>query len=109
MNPRGVTVTTRADGDVVLIVLDGEIDLSNAAFVEEQIAAAISNRTVTAALDLTLIRYIDSIGMRVLFAFASRLAASQIGCKFIAPSGSPARRVIEVSGLDAVVNVVESG
>jgi stage II sporulation protein AA (anti-sigma F factor antagonist) len=104
----GVTVTTRADGDVVLIVIAGEIDLSNAKYVEQEVAAAISNRTLTTAIDLTSVGYIDSVGLRVLFALTSRLETAQIGLKLIAPIGSPARRVIEIAGLDAIVEIVDT-
>jgi stage II sporulation protein AA (anti-sigma F factor antagonist) len=105
VNPRGVTVTARSDGDTVLIVIDGEIDLSNAAHVEGEITRAISNRTMSAAIDLTAVTYVDSIGMRVLFELATRLETSQIGLKLVAPVGTPARRVIEISGLGAVVDI----
>lgn len=105
MNAPGVTVTARSDGDTVLIVIVGEIDLSNAESVERHIADAITNRTMTAAVDLTDVAYVDSIGMRVLFALVSRLATAQIGLKLVAPIGSPARRVIEISGLDSVVDI----
>lgn len=105
MNPPGITVTARSDGDTVLIVIEGEIDLSNADHVEGEITAAISNRTMSAAIDLTAVTYVDSIGMRVLFELATRLETAQIGLKLVAPIGSPARRVIEISGLNAVVDI----
>jgi len=105
VNPPGITVTARSDGDTVLIVIEGEIDLSNADHVEGEITAAISNRTMSAAIDLTAVTYVDSIGMRVLFELATRLETAQIGLKLVAPIGSPARRVIEISGLNAVVDI----
>jgi anti-anti-sigma factor len=105
MNALGVTVAARSDGDIVLIVISGEIDLSNATYVENQIASAITNQTMRTAIDLTDVAYIDSIGMRVLFAIAARLETAQIGLKIVAPNGSPARRVIEIAGLDSIVDV----
>ena len=105
----GVTVTARADGDTVLIVLAEEIDLSNADSVERQIVDAISNQAMRVAIDLTDIGYIDSIGMRVLFALTTRLETAQIGLKLVSPIGSPARRVIEISGLDSIVEVEPRG
>jgi stage II sporulation protein AA (anti-sigma F factor antagonist) len=105
MTAPGVTVAARADGDMVLISISGEIDLSNADFVEGQITTAITNHTLQAAIDLTDVGYIDSIGMRVLFSLAIRLETSQIGFKLFAPIGSPARRVIEIAGLDSIVDI----
>lgn len=108
MTAAEVTVTSRADGDVVLIVIEGEIDLSNAESVEADLSEAIPNRTMTAAVDLSNVAYIDSIGMRVLFSLVTRLETAQIGIRFIAPLGSPARRIIQISGLDAVAQVDDS-
>jgi anti-anti-sigma factor len=108
MTAPGVTVSARADGNVVLIVISGEIDLSNATYVEAQIANAITNRTLKAAIDLTDVGYIDSIGMRVLFSLALRLEIAQIALKLVAPVGSPARRVIEIAGLDSIVTLEPS-
>jgi stage II sporulation protein AA (anti-sigma F factor antagonist) len=71
--------------------------------VEQQITGAISNRAMSAVVDLTNVTYVDSVGMRVLFALASRLETAQIALKLIAPIGSPSRRVIEISGLDSIV------
>ena len=105
MSALGVTVAARADGDTVLISISGEIDLSNADFVEERITTAITNHTMQAAIDLTDVAYIDSIGMRVLFALAVRLETSQIGLKLVAPIGCAARRVIEIAGLDSIVDI----
>ena len=105
MTVPGVTVSARADGDMVLVVISGEIDLANAEFVEQQLASAISNRTLKVDVDLTDVAYVDSIGMRVLFALALRLETAQIELRLLAPIGSPARRVIEISGLDSIVTV----
>ena len=103
MNTRGVTVAARSDGDAVFIAIAGEIDLSNAEFVEQQIVREITNHTMKASIDLTAVDYIDSIGMRVLFTIAIQMETTQIGLTVIAPIGSPARRVIEISGFDSIV------
>ncbi|MEY2449499.1 MAG: hypothetical protein QOH79_2975 [Acidimicrobiaceae bacterium] len=105
MSSIGVTITGGSDGGAVLIAVAGEIDLSNSEHVEQQIASFISNRTMHAVVDLTQVTYIDSIGMRVLFGLATSLQTAQIGLKLIAPIGSPARRLIEISGLDVIVDV----
>jgi stage II sporulation protein AA (anti-sigma F factor antagonist) len=109
MTPPGVTITARPDGDIVLVVVAGEIDLSNADYVEREIATAITNRTMQAAIDLSDVGYIDSVGMRVLYALAGRLETAQIKFKLVAPAGSPARRVIELSGLSSMVEVEPPG
>ena len=89
----------------VEIVLRGEIDLENAAGVGEMIQAAILNRTTAARIDLSDVSYIDSAGLHVLFELAARLPTLQITLELVAPPGTQARRVMELSGLTSVVTV----
>jgi anti-anti-sigma factor len=99
----GAQVNAVVDGDVVRISLVGEIDLSNADTVGSELVDAISNRASAVVLDLAGVRYLDSAGLRVLFLLVGRLDTLQIGLEVSAPIGSPARRVVELSGLAALV------
>jgi stage II sporulation protein AA (anti-sigma F factor antagonist) len=92
--------------DVVRIVLAGEIDMANAVEVEDQICEVITNQVTEASIDLTEVTYLDSAGLRVLFGLAERLPTLQIALELVAPVESPSRRVLELSGLAAVVPVV---
>ena len=104
INPTAFVTATTED-DHVAIVITGDIDLSNADDVESDIAAAVPNRSTSASIDLSDVSYIDSIGMRVFFNLAARLRTAQIDLTVIAPLRSPARRIIEISGLGSVVAV----
>ena len=99
MNAR---VETRAEGASMQITLSGEIDLANAASVESELRAAISHQPKAVSVDLTELTYLDSAGIRILFAFASRLKPLRIILKLIVPLGSPTRRLIELSGLESL-------
>ncbi len=99
----GAQVNAALDGDVVRIALVGEIDMSNADTIESDLVDAISNRATAVVLDLAGVRYIDSAGLRVLFLLVGRLETLQIDLEVSAPIGSPARRVVELSGLAALV------
>jgi anti-anti-sigma factor len=99
----GAEVFAVLDGDVVRISLRGEVDLSNADLVQAELVDAISNRASAVVLDLAGVRYLDSAGLRVLFLLVGRLETLQIGLEVSAPIGSPARRVVELSGLAALV------
>jgi stage II sporulation protein AA (anti-sigma F factor antagonist) len=99
------TVRATADGTVTTITVAGEIDLANADQVERQIADCISNQATAATLDLTDVQYVDSVGIRMLFKLTMRLRTAQIEFHLVAPIGSPARRVLEVSGLTSLVDV----
>jgi anti-anti-sigma factor len=89
----------------LLIRLDGEIDLANAATVEMQLREVITNRTRSVSIDLSELDYLDSAGLRILFALVDRLELLQIALDVTVSAGSPARRAVELSGLGAVVAV----
>jgi len=98
-----VTITT--EGDHVTVSIAGEIDLSNADQVEDDVTSAISNHCTSASVDLTDVTYVDSVGMRLFFNLVAQLRTAQIELKIIAPPSSPARRIVDISGLNAVVTV----
>jgi len=98
-----VTITT--EGDHVTVSIAGEIDLSNADQVEDDVTSAISNHCTSASVDLTDVTYVDSVGMRLFFNLVAQLRTAQIELKIIAPQSSPARRIVDISGLNAVVTV----
>ncbi|EHR63419.1 STAS domain-containing protein [Saccharomonospora cyanea] len=98
-------VEVRSQEDTVEILLTGEIDLSNSDAVKEKIFGSIDNRLVAVTIDLGGLSYIDSAGLRILFALAERLRLLQTACTVIAPVGTPTRRVLEMSGMTAVAQV----
>jgi stage II sporulation protein AA (anti-sigma F factor antagonist) len=91
------------DDGSVRIAVSGEVDLANAAAVEDQVIAAISNQATSVSVDLGDLDYMDSAGLRILFSLASRLAGLQIALEVVAPVGTSARRLVEVSGLPSLV------
>jgi stage II sporulation protein AA (anti-sigma F factor antagonist) len=93
------------DDQRVRIAAAGEIDLDNAAGVEEQMVAAITNQVTSVSVDLGEVDYIDSVGLRIFFSLASRLAGLQIAFDLVSPVGSPSRRAVEVSGLASLVEL----
>jgi anti-anti-sigma factor len=94
-----------SDDGRTVITVRGEVDLANHKEVETEIREAISNRTTLVEIDLTHVAFIDSAGLRTLFTLASRLDRLQIRLALIAPEASPARRVVELSGLSSLVPV----
>lgn len=103
------TVLVHPDHARVLIEVSGEVDLDNAATVEEQLAAAIPNHMTSVTLDVSAIEFIDSVGLRILFALAARLEVLQIDLRVIAGVGTLVRRVLELSGFRAIVELEPDG
>ena len=52
---------------LTLIVVTGEIDLSNAAIIKRSIAESVSNQDLSFVLDLSGVTYLDSAGVQLLF------------------------------------------
>jgi stage II sporulation protein AA (anti-sigma F factor antagonist) len=98
-------VKVHLDATAVHITVTGEIDLANAAAIEDEILTAVRNTATKVVVDLTDLLYIDSSGLRILFLLAGMLKVLQIAMEVIAPPGTPIRRVILISGLDGLVDL----
>lgn len=96
------TVETSTEDGSMRIALSGEIDLANAAAVEDELREAVSHQPATVSVDLTGLTYLDSAGIRILFALASRLRELRIVLELIVPPDSPTRRLIELSGFESL-------
>ena len=93
------------DHAAICVAVSGEIDLSNVAAIEGQIFEAITNHLTAVTVDLGGLTYLDSAGLRVLFALGARLDTLQIDLELIVPPDSPIRRMIELSGVATVIPV----
>jgi anti-anti-sigma factor len=99
------TVQVNADNGSIRIGLGGDLDRANAATVEQEIFTAISDQPTAVSVDLTNVTYMDSAGKRILFALASRLRESHVALELIVAFDSPIRRLIELSGLEALARL----
>jgi anti-sigma B factor antagonist len=96
--------TFRDDAGNGLVVLEGEIDVASADRLLEGILAALDGVTAT-TLDLTLVTFIDSGGLRMIHQVCRTLAAERRAVVVIAPPGGAPRRLLELTGLDDFVPV----
>jgi anti-anti-sigma factor len=95
-------------GDVVVARLGGEVDLSNAAEVGDELTAAVPNSALGLVLDLTATEYLDSSGVHLVFELAERLRRRQQQLRIVVPAGAPIRRILRIVELDESVPVVVS-
>ncbi len=95
-------------GSYVLLRLDGELDLSNASDVQEELFDALPPTVPGAILDLATLQYVDSAGIRVLFDLVRRLEVRRQTCALSLPAGARVRRLLEITGLDQVLPVRET-
>jgi anti-anti-sigma factor len=98
MDEHALTIKIVRDGLVCVLILGGDLDLSETGEFLEQAALAVDNRTERLVLDLAGMTFLDCAGVRAL-AMAASFAPS--GCPVIIRSASPmARRILELLDLD---------
>ena len=98
MSGRGVDITVH--GDVVIARLSGEVDLANTPAVSAAVLEAVPNDAIGVIIDLADVRYIDSVGIRMLFTFVRSLHASRQGMAVAVPPESPVRNLLKITHLD---------
>jgi len=98
MTPLARLETHEQDG-VLVAVLTGEIDLSNAVALEERIAAA-GDEAVPLVVDLTAVTFLDSAGVRLLdHLVAARQPRPAI--RVVAPPGGRVEFTLRLCGFRA--------
>jgi anti-sigma B factor antagonist len=90
------------DGTPV-VVIEGEIDLSNSAEIGQRLRQAISNQGSALVVDLEPTTYIDSAGINVLFRLEIELQERQQRLRIVVASGSPIERTLKIVGLDSAI------
>lgn len=98
---RGIEIT-RQD-DVVVVRLEGEVDLANTPTLSTAILEAIPNDVAGLVVDLRDVRYIDSVGIRMLFSFVRSLHAARQGMAVAVAPDSPVRKLLKITHLDEAV------
>ncbi len=90
-------------GELCLVHIRGEVDISNARELSATVEAAIPNANPRVAIDLTETTYLDSAGVQLLFVLADRLRVRRHELRLIVPQDSPIRAVLELTRLPKVV------
>lgn len=83
-----------------VVVLSGELDSSNAASLQEQVASIPSQPPRRLIFDLTGLRFMDSAGIAVLIGAVAK--ASSVSLRNPSPI---IRRVLEATGLSSVFSI----
>jgi anti-anti-sigma factor len=96
-------VRAEGGGDVPILVVEGEIDSSNAGEIGERVRRALTNHGMTLIVDLTPTTYIDSAGLNVLFRLAVELRERQQQMRLVVAEPSPIARMVSMVGLNIAV------
>ena len=74
---------------MVVAQLSGEVDMTNAAYVREEIVESVPNDAHALIIDLGGCRYLDSAAIEVIFDLSRRLARRRQELRLVAPLRSP--------------------
>jgi anti-sigma B factor antagonist len=96
-----------AEGEVTVVALEGEIDLSSVADIEERIAAAERGDPKQLVVDVRGVTFMDSSGLRVLLAAHQR--SQEDGREFALVRGSESvDRLLKVTGLAGRMRLLDT-
>jgi len=93
------------EDETIIAVVTGEIDMSNAATVRQQIAEYVTPDADAVIVDLSELSFIDSAGLHSLIELGTVLNERRQQFLLCLPPGSTIRRAIEIIGLPHAVSV----
>ena len=89
-------------GQAIVARLAGEVDMTNAEYVRDEITSAVPNDAHALVVELADTRYLDSAAIEVLFELSRRLGRRRQQLRLVVPADSPLRRVLTLTDLGAV-------
>jgi anti-sigma B factor antagonist len=95
-----ITVETRAEGSTPVIILSGELDLTNAERVQSAIEEMLTDGAERLVVETSGLQFMDSSGLAVLAFVARKVPVIELR------DPSPiVRRLVELTGLAQILNV----
>ena len=101
-------VEVRVEDSLLIARLTGEVDISNAASIEDAIATATPNQAVAIILDLSDLEYIDSAGISLIYRLREKLQVRGQDLKLVIPTDSPAADALRLAGVAPHLQIMES-
>jgi anti-sigma B factor antagonist len=95
------------DGEVTIVVVRGEHDLSTAETLRSQLDAVRAERRPF-VVDLSQATFIDSAVLGVLIAAHDRASSDGTAVAFAVGSGPTVRKIIDLTGLEGVLPITDS-
>jgi anti-anti-sigma factor len=85
--------------------LSGDVDITQVGVLREQLLGAVRNDDLGLVVDLTDARYVDSVGVSLLFELAERLTGRQLRFAVVIPREGLVERVLTIVDLSSVAEV----
>jgi anti-sigma B factor antagonist len=94
-------VRVEQDGDALVVRASGEVNLTNAKALKEELERAVDGSASAVVLDLEDVGFMDTVGLRVLLLIAKRARRNGVRLRML-PGSPPVERIIEATGVDLV-------
>jgi anti-sigma B factor antagonist len=95
-------VAIERHGGTIVAHLSGEVDMTNAARVREELLVSVPNDALVLVIDLAGCRYLDSAAIEVVFDLARRLGRRRQELRLVVPGSSPLLRVLTLTDVTSV-------
>jgi anti-anti-sigma factor len=92
-------------GGTVVARLAGEVDMTNAGHVRDELLGAVPNDVLALVVDLEECRYLDSAAIEVVFDISRRLQRRRQELRLVVPDSSPLGRVLTLTEVNSVAPV----
>lgn len=96
------------EGPVVIVSLEGEVDLSNVQKVRGEVLKAVPNSATALILNLSEATYMDSQGIGMLLEITYRLSTRQQQLLLVIPKHTPVWSLLELLSVPNAIPVVGS-
>jgi anti-sigma B factor antagonist len=102
-------VRERLERGNLMVWVEGELDLSTMATLEQRIEAQIGGGHTALVLDMSEVSFMDSSGLRFLIAINGRAEQEGWRISMIAPRHEPAKLVLRMTGADKALPFEQQG
>jgi anti-anti-sigma factor len=101
-------IAVERHGGAVVAHLAGEVDMTNAGQIRDELLASTPNDALALVIDLSGCRYLDSAGIEVLFDMARRLRRRRQGLRVALPASSPLKRLLDLTDVASAARIHET-
>lgn len=105
---RLLDVRLQAAEGIVYAKLSGDVDLSNAEQLGEELTTMTPNDALGVIVDLSDVDYLDSAGIHLIHRMRENLRARAQMLRLVVPSGSPVIHTLRLAGLRWDEEIVET-
>lgn len=95
-------------GGAIVAHLGGEVDMTNAGQVRDELLTSVPNDVLALVIDLSGCGYLDSAGIEVVFDMARRLRRRRQELRLTLPASSPLKRLLDLTEVASAAPVYET-